>query len=830
MWFVELKKNIEHLFKDKTAGIGGLVSKGIKKGSKELKQIEKKMPGLTQNIQNELTGAAIQQGLGAAIPQNNPNTQSPSNRPQQAPQPELPPEPNPNDFSPEAVRARGDRAAAENKRRFEEDSKRAEAESAAITQRNNAREDANIAKLMEQQSEQQPQPQQPSAPPQIPTKGMEKIQEQMQKTAEKEQKIQQEQTEVGDELGTTTKSKMLLAVVLCVAYDIIDIILPLVSAGISEIPELAINFIFEFLLMRLMGTYMPKYTWLEIIPIFDMLPIYSFAAIHGYTKFSADSSHANKLGKQNSKLESKMQKGQKRLNAELRKGQEQSQNMTGNAGLFQKIAGGAEGIQKPPIGSIILIVSAILLGIFIFNTASVEDKTTLIPALLPIVLFIVGIISLKLPLTNPMLHSGALILGILLCLGSMYGCATQTAPTTLALAQQKITLSSLRGGLQATGEEVSHESQSGFSGFLNDAVLEYRNSMALARGDHIDGDVDQSVKTFVGVKLAPAYLPNPERINENEINSLEFGARIKGFDSRNELNVRTNCFIKPREAESFSKALKRASKGESSSFEPGTSQRRRPESFKGTSFDRDLTCYPRPETCGKYIVTLFAEADDLATSSQMTNNIIAEEVLEQRLRTYAQSKGVELTPDTVNSAILEIYPGLGSYRSLSEKGAIKVVMATRPISLNGVSDESELTLRTAIENALDGVIDSVNNIEIIIRPDGYLQPLDGFCDNWNFNDGKIVLANDYLSSTDFTAVRKGAQKVLPSCKLVPLQGVELTERVEINFLALVDYNYKAWQEHNLEITNNDGSRCTTTQSEDASEESESSESPTETTA
>jgi hypothetical protein len=333
--------------------------------------------------------------------------------------------------------------------------------------------------------------------------------------------------------------------------------------------------------------------------------------------------------------------------------------------------------------------------------------------------------------------------------------------------------------------------------------------MAMATGEHIDGDVNQQVKEDVGVEILPPYLPNPKKINQNEIPMLEIGARIKGFDPKNPIHIAAVCHLQSKEeAQSIERAVSEAGKGPKTAL--GPEQNARPKEITGSSFNRDFTCYPRPPGCGRYVTTISAEADHLRTDAQMQNYIIDKEILEQRLLNYAESHDKVIRSETeINSIINEIYSGqLGSYKSLSDKGAIKAVMATQPVSLIGVDSETELTLRAGVENVMNGWIMSLNSVEIIIPE--YFTPMDEFCPGWNREGNRIRLSSEYLSATSFKQVLKGEQKVFPSCHLIPKQDIELTEPTEANYLMLVDYNYIVQKEEEIEIRNATGGPCPTT--------------------
>ncbi len=471
----------------------------------------------------------------------------------------------------------------------------------------------------------------------------------------------------------------------------------------------------------------------------------------------------------------------------------------GMGGFASKIMGGGSkgpSDEKAPIGSVLGIIGAALLGAFTLRTAE-WDFGTAAPALISIGLLVLGLIVLI--ATRGRRGIIVWILLILIFGGAAYTFGTRTAPHIFAAIES--------GQLQRTAVETESAGKQGISSVIDDAVTSYRRSMAVATGQRIEGDVDQTVKEEVGIEILPPYLPNPDRINQDETPYLEIGGRVKGFDPKTEIQVQVVCNMQTRaEAQSISRAVERA--GQGYKRQTGPVQEVTPESISGFNFERDITCYPEPPTCGDYIITLSANADHLRTDAQMINYMIDKEILDQRLRNYAESYDKELRSQSqVKSAINTIYKGqLGSYRSVSQKGAIKVVMATQDVPLIGVDQNTDVTLRAGVENMKEGWITGINSVQIIIP--GYFQPVQGRCRGWTVEGNTLRLTPEYLETADFDHLSKGEQKIFPSCHLIPQAGgYDLTEPTEATFLAAADYDYIVQEQHNLEIRNETGGVC-----------------------
>jgi hypothetical protein len=303
-------------------------------------------------------------------------------------------------------------------------------------------------------------------------------------------------------------------------------------------------------------------------------------------------------------------------------------------------------------------------------------------------------------------------------------------------------------------------------------------------------------------------MPNPKKINQNELEGFEIAARVKGFDPKTAMKATIVCSMQSRkDSISWGKTLTHIGELE---LNPGEQQEVQPTTITGIDFDRDVTCYPKPTTCGDYIITLTAEADYLRTDAHMENYIIDKQVFIDKVTNYAKSRNTVLKSDAeVAAALKSIYPEVGEYKSVSDKGAIKVVLATQKAPLIPVGgageDESDLTLRVALENMMNGWIISVNEVEVTIPQ--YFTVKQGYCKGWTVEGDKIRLGANYLKNASFMDVTKGLQKVFPSCHLLPTSTADLTEPRQATFLAKVDYNYIVQSKNDIQIRTETGETC-----------------------
>jgi hypothetical protein len=193
----------------------------------------------------------------------------------------------------------------------------------------------------------------------------------------------------------------------------------------------------------------------------------------------------------------------------------------------------------------------------------------------------------------------------------------------------------------------------------------------------------------------------------------------------------------------------------------------------------------------------------------MINYIIDDNILKEQLHEYAISFDKELKSESqVQSAMKQIYKGqLGSVRSVSDRGAIKVVMAASPLPLIGIdpSADADFKFRAGIENMRKGWVTEVNQVRIQIP--GFFTPRAERCRGWTYEQGWLTLSEEYLRTANFKEKSTGEQKIFPSCMLIPSGTYEFTEPTEATFLASVDYNYIVQQEVPLEVRNATGGIC-----------------------
>lgn len=464
---------------------------------------------------------------------------------------------------------------------------------------------------------------------------------------------------------------------------------------------------------------------------------------------------------------------------------------------------------KDMIGWIMLIALA---GLLLYKSGGIFSLNAIIPLVLLIACIIVQTVTKDRPNTI------ATIAIIIMISIAVFLLAKETVPYAIASIESQ-------GGLQQTLEQTATDTatttKEGISGLVDDLMASYKEQMAIAKGEKLQGNVDQSVKQDVGIEILPPLVENTKTVTRSELKlypvdgGYDFidgvGARIKGFDPKTPITVRANCNLQNRSSASSKNDI---------DMHPGPEQFIEPSRFSGTFFTKPVICRPvippDPEleglpACGKYTVTITAQADELRTDAYMDNYLIDNQILKDSLDAYAQSKG-ELKQGDIPSAIAELFPTIGDYRSVSDKGAIKVVMITQKTPLIGIDEDTQLTLRVALENVMDGRIVNLSDVEVTI-PESLKVMESGardFCPGWEKTDGKIVLRKDHMNSisSDLLQLPKGRQKVLPACHLVPAGGnYEFTEPVRATFLAKVDYNYIVQDKFNIEIRDELGKPC-----------------------
>jgi hypothetical protein len=483
-------------------------------------------------------------------------------------------------------------------------------------------------------------------------------------------------------------------------------------------------------------------------------------------------------------------------------------------GIVTYQASGLDGILKimPAIlfaASVILLLFSkgkSLAGwiLFIIFIGSVLFKFTgerSLPALLSLGLAVVGVVLLKRAhdTRNSVMTGGAVVvIGV-----ALYFVGSVALPQIGAAMES--------GVFQKTAEEAVVETKTGTSSLAQSFIQSYQRSIAQATGQRLEGDVDKAVKEDVGLEILPPTLFNPTSVNELEIKeerSVEINAKVKGFDPKTPITATTVCHLQTREAASKITTATGYNKN------PGEEQEDLdPSKFTGHSFNRDVTCYPDIPGCGNYVITLAAQADHLRTDAEARTNIISQKALETSLRNYAESKSTEIKSQSqMYSSINEIFKGqLYTHQSISQKGAIKVILGLPKVPIIGIDDNTKFKMQIGIENMKKGWIKSVNTVEVTI-PD-FFDADPKYCSQWDVKESeeegrnKLVLKESYLKVADFTQKAQTQQKILPSCLFVYGLSEELEEPTLAEFHILVDYNYLVQQAYPLEVKDKDGKPC-----------------------
>ena len=98
--------------------------------------------------------------------------------------------------------------------------------------------------------------------------------------------LHQENSDAGQRAKDITSTRIILALFLAVAYDVADGFLSFL--GISEIIELPINIAFQFLMMKMLGGYFNKLSWVELVPFVDIFPFYTISVYMSYRQYKED--------------------------------------------------------------------------------------------------------------------------------------------------------------------------------------------------------------------------------------------------------------------------------------------------------------------------------------------------------------------------------------------------------------------------------------------------------------------------------------------------------------------------------------------------------------
>ena len=492
------------------------------------------------------------------------------------------------------------------------------------------------------------------------------------------------------------------------------------------------------------------------------------------------------------KLKSKKEKAEKKMRAGAPGG-------GGNMGFARNVMGGGDGEKKPPIIAIILITLALIAGGLLYQSFQGSDATqeTQMRALIPVIMFVAGIVAVKF-IPGPIPK----IIGWIVLVLSFYGLLVMTAPHLYAAV--------VSGELMHSTERSAAAAEEQSTGILQQAMDTYHRSIAEATGQRLEGDVDETIKEEVGIKLLDPYYPNPDAINEDQLEFLEIAAQAQGFDPKTPLIAIPVCHAQTSQAHR-ERQRETATASIRLNTNPGHQQPMIPDrAIEGMNFFEDLTCYPDLQGCGDYVVTLSVRADHLRTDCQMRNHLIDKDVLKQKLTAYFKSYDERpRSQEEQYAAVNQMYgQELGSYRSLSQKGAIKVLMATQPVALIGVDSTTFLNFRSGIENAMDGWVTNVTYVNVTISPPHFV-PVTSACRGWDWNQqtSTLALSSQYLRTANFRELNRGDQRIFPSCRLEPNGHADLTDITEVNFLAAVDYDYIVQKEHNLQVRNETGGVC-----------------------
>jgi len=468
-------------------------------------------------------------------------------------------------------------------------------------------------------------------------------------------------------------------------------------------------------------------------------------------------------------------------------------NQVGGGGSGRQGGGGGEG---PPLFSVFISLLLALLAFFVYKAGG----SAAWKAMLPFALIIAAIWIGKAAANNQGTWTEVILVTLLiLCLlAATYFFVTNTSAYAMQAYQGYV--SGEGGGLNQT----VGKGKEGISTVISKAYADFLKQKQIATGERVEGETDKTVKEPIGLSILPPYLPNPKTVRENDIQKVEIGARIKGFTPKNPVNVYVYC------------GMQSVASQKNITMQPGFvddyGERQTVDPANGfvgdLSFEQEATCYPVLPGCGQYYVILRAEAQNLRTDAQMQNYVIDKTVYRTKLTNYAKEKGIVLESESqISSAIQnEIFKGqLTGYKSLSDNGAIKVIMETAKIPLIPVDSTTDFTFKIGIENTMNGWITKVNRLEVTL-PDLF-DIKSGGCDAWTQEGKTIKLSTDYLDKLNFKGLPKGQQWVSPSCKLTPSYGYDITEPTQATYLALVDYNYVVQEKYQIAVKNATGGDC-----------------------
>jgi hypothetical protein len=483
-------------------------------------------------------------------------------------------------------------------------------------------------------------------------------------------------------------------------------------------------------------------------------------------------------------------------NAEAGKKQAYSPGAGSTRIAANQVGGGAG--DKPPVISALLALASVVSGAWVIKTGGTEAVgAALAFGLLAAAIILMVIAKGKTGWMSTFLW----ILIVILILATVYYGLSRSLP----YIQNKMSIKDVVTDTQTA-------SSKGISKAYNDLRANWQKNIDLASGNRVEGEVDPTAQAEpTGISILPPYFPNVKTIRKNEMNSLEVRARVKGFAPKEKMKVNVVCSLQTQEQATN---LSKLSSITGFDLYPGLKQAVNPESFEGDlGFERDISCRPKPDDCGKYVVTITAESDNLRTDSKLYNYVISNSVLRQKLEDYAKYKGQVLENTAQMEAALknEIFKGQigdASAKSKSDKGAIMTIIETSKLPLIGLDENTDMTMRVGVENTMAGRLLSINKLEVTIPEFLDIKtPAADNCPEWIQTGSVLTLPPEYFQKINLLEMVKPNQRVFPGCHLIPKYNYDITEPTQATFLAMVDYNYVVQEKYDIDIKNETGGAC-----------------------